>query len=1507
MKNKIIKMSLILLGIILIILGIVNIIKFEVSAIQGNLNKVSSSTGGTLAAGETDPSKYSYNVNPGSFWASSANSYGIPNVSGYQIYCINPGSPLSYKQTITYADAAKHIGEWHVIACRDNGCASKQDEGEMTLPLYTEAGTYDLPVAAAYIVSDEPIGEWSEEKQRAIWNLRDTSIHDSSTDEYEDADENMIIGSANSSHSGPSIYDQEAKDYAEYDKLVRNDGLNSTDKTDVDELQVLVDTDAEEYLVGPFNVEYTSGASGDVVFSGISDIQIIGYNKNKEKVEIEIPIKGLSLKDEATGIYGELITPEYFEPSEDLKVDETEQLYPASGQDFKVVFDDPNEDIEDEDDKVKYISIKVKFKYMLANGKYTKLKGTKYVVAYKCDHTYNVHNYTHYDQKCEGEDCQERSVDCDEDCPDDCDEEHTEKYCPGKHRRDHSGCKTTGYLATKQQQWLMAADAIRSIYEEEVELVKDGVRIGMDLGGNVWEDLKAGKENVVDGIYGKDDLPVEGIPVILHTEDGEVVARTKTDEDGEYVFEDLDPMKKYYVEFQYNGQQYQNTIYTNDLSGGYSNATESVKDRDAFNEKFEEIDGDEGYTLDQVNYEDGDRDYTPDDPFGISAYTGSDGEDKLQIYPKYNQFVIGEKDVTIGKQKYEAIYEDGDSQREVDFGITERIEFDMSVKKDVYIATVKVNGKTVVYGYDKRNVGEDDWEVLVNSTDISYERGISNDDYNFAGQNGNTEGLLEVYVTYKIAVRNQSQSMLGHVTKLYDYYDSTYEYVPELSWVSSTSYRTNDDTLNSLQDAMHAEDIDDDWGTEPNVIENRNDKLTIDLEKKQSTGETIYLYLTFKVDGEGQNVSLGEKANRTEIGSFITYYAKGTVLPHYGENNYVIPDNNTIAGRVDRDSIPSSMGAKGSPVEDDEEQAPGINVKITGEERKLNGTVWEDQREVVSGEAVIGNGLKEDGEIGISGVTVQLIEKTVNGTDYVWQETKTDENGKYKFEGYVAGDYFVRFYYGDSVDTVATSENHPISYNGQDYKSTTYQVGVTQNEYTDIDNNYKGYKDVNTQNESKTYGYDIAEAEGKNVSDAKDLWTTTINDIENLYYDSSVNSANSKIVQGRLAVNNWSNNEGNGVTNSLAEILASPYEAPTNSSTDRDVLIQELINNTYMTAETGIIVVEIEKNMQTNLENGVPSYALVDIDFGLTERPKAQLEIDKSISNVKVTLANNTVLFDVNKSGDNVIWKTHESYNLASKKDNGKYEEYYGVANKNRYSYRYANDYPINKADKGLIQLTMDEELMHGATIQIIYKVKVTNVSEMDYEGQKFYYLGDSTGATQVTTVAHQIVDYVANNLKYDSSATLNEGWELTDKDSLVGQDLVNSVYDKDDKLGKFNTIIQTDDLNQVLKPGESSNEKTLMLTQLISTQNTSDDLTYSNMVEIIKISNSVGRRMAYSIVGNQDPTESKASEVDASVAEKVIILPPFGDTPIFYILIATIGIILAGGITFIIRKVLKK
>lgn len=1546
MKKKFIKISLFAIFItILTIFGIFNLINNISTAANGETSTQSSAKPGTLMAGEEDPSTYKYDTDFKDWVYEDYNHQGanhnyIPwydNTRKHQIYCIQPDVQILYNYEILYSDGAlteaqrspQKIGcaedypphgmyykyqKYKVPASRTkrkkhyNGDSVYNGKDIRTPILFKSSGTNDLSAAEAYIVSAP--GGWTWNKQKAIWNLKDSGLEGSIT-----------IGANTSGKGGSSIWDNGAKYYAEYhSKVEPKNGLEPKNLTDKKAVTIKVDQTSGEYTVGPFKITYTNGIYGNVAFSGIANMKLGGYNINGDKIK-EIAINQFIID-------GKKVKPNYFKPDSETKIDRaSNQKYPMPDEEFEVIYNNPNAgiDVSDLQNRVAFVCLEVDFEYMLAYGEYTYYQGLKTYLSYShgdsplipkyhiiCGKTAHKHGdscYSEHTRTCSSTDPNHK---------------HS-PACSGTYKtlscttpvhthenscyKDHFDCLYNLKIVRSNvhdQQDLISAHAERYLYEQKIGYKDDGpdlkiiIDITMDFEGRVWEDERAKKETLADGERQDSEKPVNNIPVVLYDDEDKVVKETTTDSDGKYKFEKIDAMRKYYVEFKYNGQQYENTIYANTLDDKHSVATETTSDRDSFNKKFEEIDGDEGYTVEQLRYDDQRSQYYNEPGiFTLSAFTGSDGKNKLVQYPEDDQFVIKDVNVKVLGKNYIGIYIEGDSVKNIDFGITQRIEFDMALKKDLYVATVKINGKTEVYGYDKKLANTEDGQQANSDAGYAgwtinvvggYDRSLDDADWNFKGQNGNKDGLLEVYATYKVAVRNQSMSMLGHATKVYDYYDSTFEYVPELSWQSKTNYKNNKATRDKLQDSIEKGNVAD-WGTTPKASDDKNGTITIDVDKKQETGETQYIYLTFKLknDSNGQ-VSLGNKTNKAEIGAFKTYYKGGkTTLPHYnGENSYQVTGDDMIAGRVDRDSLPSSMGKNGQPGknylgdEDDEDTAPNLNVKLTGDKRKLNGTAWEDERTVNEGNAMIGNGIMDSKETKIAGIKVELVEKTVwdknNPTgEYVWATTTTSSNGTYKFESYIPGDYVIRFKYGEGLS--GTDKNNGKSYNGQDYKTTTYQAGIDQTPTTDLDGKYKGYLDVNNQNETGTYGFNIA-TKKDNVSDAKDIWSV------------------------REKINNYSKTN---VTNGIAEILAIPYETPSYngneySKSEIDALRQELIKNTTATAESGVVVVEVERNLQSETENGNPSYKLENLNIGLVERPKAQLEIDKSITNIKVTLANNTVLFDVNKKGDNVVWKYHTEYNLADKKKNNKYEEYYGQNGKNRYSYRDEVNKLVKNADKGLVQLTMDEELMHGATIEVTYRIKVTNDGEIDYDGKEFYYKGKQSGNV-VTTNANQVVDYVANNLQFNKSDNRNNGWSVISKDDLTGQNLVNAKLT--DNVSKFNTIIQTSGLSEDLKPGGVS-EKTLVLSQLITAENKSDDLTYRNITEIVKTTNTVGRRMAYSVVGNQNPTVD-AQEVDASVAEKVIILPPFGSSPIYYILGITIGLILIGGITLIIRKVLRK
>lgn len=987
----------------------------------------------------------------------------------------------------------------------------------------------------------------------------------------------------------------------------------------------------------------------------------------------------------------------------------------------------------------------------------------------------------------------------------------------------------------------------------------------------------------------------------------------------------------------------------------------------------------------------------------IDSYTCNENA-IIDLYPVYEVFVIDNKPVSrdymrlIGgtvKQLYDTAYY-------INQGYVQREKSDLAVKKDIDNVTLEINGQKHKYTYDtleNASNKDDTWDINIRISDAyynaNYSRELYKSDYlykvssygDYATYGKSKSDELEVYVTYKIMVRNQSQSIRCKVDEIVDYYDQDYEYIDERSYAeikvgdNKGIYNTKATTTSryesqSTQTRTKIDGYD-------NIYVQGLDNVYL------TTGQTAYVYLTFKVkkdtiDGEdwvkldetietGNIIGVG-KENIVEINGYSTLYKDKTIIPNVGEIDGKVQADGTykseaIAGIIDKDSNPGNLNPSDVPkdgaikyenFEDDTDKAPNLRLKLYRDDsanRVIAGTVWEDERDETIQATTTGDGIRKDNETLINGVTVQLVELMDNGTEYIWREFGDNSNkggatntigkgtgsgtqkeetpiinkfnlvqnynfdekhdGDYAFKSFIPGKYVIRFIYGDTERTVltkdvSTSVNSTLgkaglndkSYNGQDYKSTTYQEGINQNktyiwrERSTWANGQETLgkiirqiltydKNVCTQNEILTYLYDITESDKlNNVSDAKDI-----------------ESIRNKVID-------YSDND---VVNHIAEVLASHRELPTypNGSynkTQLQALIDELIDKTKMTSETGTMVIELEYD-RTGTGNQVvdnkASYTINNVDLGLEERAKAQLAINKDVTNVKVTLANGTILFDAKSSATNVLWKDHKSYEVGYKgnfMDPDKFGNIVNIRNKNKNKF-------------GLIQLSMDEELMHGATIEITYDVTVSNVGEVDYKDNRFYYTGNvSNTNTIVTTKANQVIDYVANNLQFNVSN--NNNWKVITKENLLAQGLVNTGLTK--QIEQYNTIIVTESLSSSLVPNlyKEKVQKNaidsvtvpLVLTQLITSENETDDLTYRNIVEIVKTSNTVGRKNEYSVVGNQDPTK-EPQEIDSDKAEIVRILPPFGDAGL-YITIAIIVIssiaLLTVGIIFIKKKVLK-
>ena len=677
--------------------------------------------------------------------------------------------------------------------------------------------------------------------------------------------------------------------------------------------------------------------------------------------------------------------------------------------------------------------------------------------------------------------------------------------------------------------------------------------------------------------------------------------------------------------------------------------------------------------------------------------------------------------------------------------------------------------------------------------------------------------------------------------------------------------------------------------------------------------------------------------------------------------------------------------------EDDSSQSPNIRIIINnedGEIRKLSGYVFDDIRNLnndETGNATIGNGQYDDGETKVNGVKVELVElisevdanglatgeylgekvwssytynaesseltesdnsrynsgdgKTkiiINGPEGTVFEVKDTEkleynDGNYVFKSLPAGDFYVRFTYGDDDGTVLTSNadsdvnkvlgtagRNEKSYNGQDYKSTIYQKGINQgNETYGEYNGIKGYIDNNNQNythnnnklndgntkednskKDTMYYYSIPVSDtSKSISDAKDVW----------YF--------------RENSNNYSKGaEGETLTNKRAEVLASFEKlssyAPSADEIKDDgtsygyvsgtgekvydyfnneyykqqqrAMVDELKEKTKVVAQTGIINTQIERDRgETEYDfeqrdTKTLSYTIDNINLGITERPKSQLKINKEVSNYKFTLQNGQELFNAQKEVKDLSYSQHRPHSEV--KENGMFV---GIPRVSR---------PGDGINE-LIENYVDNEMLNDATVNITYKITVENISETDYKDLEFYYTGKESNKDEniSKTEAAGIVDYVANTIGFSQEGQTH--WRTSSKDELMpsvdssneNANYVNRLYAPE--LSTYLTVLSTNALNGKLKPGEKK-DTTLKLSTNTANNLGNNNLVYNNMVEIIAISNDVGRRCAFSIPGNEEMADQKignngatktktsltrieVNEVDADSAQLVKIIPP--------------------------------
>lgn len=986
-------------------------------------------------------------------------------------------------------------------------------------------------------------------------------------------------------------------------------------------------------------------------------------------------------------------------------------------------------------------------------------------------------------------------------------------------------------------------------------------------------------------------------------------------EKGEYVFPNIEKGTNYYVKFTYDGINYETIPVSKNL---YENNNESKVeeiDRQAFNEKFKTIS--DGKTQDNANNSYSSANGIESDLVYQNNGANESGKYTSTLITKDGQGnVITEYAMTAQSDNYlrkpedtsnsdmndwlDTWNEDGTINKnhyalDINCGLAEKI-FDLALGTDVFSARLTINDKSTTYGYNQILDGAnlDDLLNKAPDEDIEYSLYLYRSDYNFriddyvreekidnqmnSGDSEEIAGLnindqLRAFVTYKVVLYSQTTHS-SKVDEIAYYFDNNYTDIKVGRQVDEYGIATNGEGIKVSEPVSEI-------GKQKVLISNFGEELTKDNNYRQE------LYLTFEVkrtDGHlPEQIENGlECANLAEITSYTT----------------------TSGGLIDNDSTPGNMIIDGNPRhEDDSSEAPGINISIRDNARITTGTVFNDY--------------DKDGKIntenGIDDVIVQLIEiREQNGKyfEYIWQETRSgsntvktterngypgvsyvykkaddqhpagtsvktennleiyvdelNDNGEYRFEEFIPGNYIIRYIYGDGrVDNLFQDEvgrANIIKYNGQDYKST-------------IDNKYKN----DWYNDSE-YSEDDSVARD---NEARRL--------EVMAYSSYVNGGLGTALESFVKNTNFDD-----LTDIEKQNLKEYYKKEIDEDFEGELTNEELEDikenvgsRTWMAAETSRINVPIDAESNSTISDSTNvsfEYILNTINFsnmnfGLVLRPELKLEVEKHITALKVTpngtgelpiveakaaideiLSNSDIEVEGNQKGLSTIkstrtergfWKVETD--IGSNANGATLEAEYtyvlkNLSNEEDYlSEDMVNEYR-NNISKDVNNNGKDDyvDYLEGASSSVKTSMKNGNYSYSEennaigtYLGQ-YYYNGETAGTEPIVSRVENLEEALNNDLKYSEGSYFKQV-------PVNAENAEKPYYDESGNLIKkqIENIVTTKEPSAFLKANTMDYGKRLNVTSFISS--ISDGVEGisipSYIAEITAYSNAAGRR----------------------------------------------------------------
>ena len=309
---------------------------------------------------------------------------------------------------------------------------------------------------------------------------------------------------------------------------------------------------------------------------------------------------------------------------------------------------------------------------------------------------------------------------------------------------------------------------------------------------------------------------------------------------------------------------------------------------------------------------------------------------------------------------------------------------------------------------------------------------------------------------------------------------------------------------------------------------------------------------------------------------------------------------------------------------------------------------------------------------------------------------------------------------------------------------------------------------------------------------------------------------------------------------------------------------QSAITITKMNSVTPTMEFGVE--YETTITDGTADkveFIVKNVDFGIVERARQQLDLQKRVSTFKVTLANGQVLADAKVTED------------------GKLE---GTTNHMTYM-------GPSTSGNGYVKLETDDELIEGATLNITYQIKAINQSEVDYMSENYYKYGIKEGNIATLTPS-AVIDYLDKNLGFEDNDNKDESgnsiWQQISKVKLqeFKAQKVNDGGYLDNK-----KILYTDKIAKPIKPGDTKTVD-LKVSKLLSS---STDMTFNNDAEVAKITSNDG----------QNPPVVPPTYPPVVSAEDSIVVPSTGANMnyAFPTIVGIVSLVILGIGVFVIKK----